>query len=511
MKNRRLSIVSVLIVAILIVTTLFTFGCTGETPPETQTLKIGVVAWLGYAPGLDMVRTLDVAVDVMNENGGLAVGNDEYTIELISYDTQATQSVEVSAVNRLVFEDEVDFILCDPWFASGWLSTTEDNEVLVLFHNPFSDLHDPAYHYAFGPTFISSETAVTVGWFFSTYPDYESYVLTTEDSMTGHMVAGEIEHFFEIFGKNVTSLFYPEAATDLSAIGTQIVQINPDVYIDSSAQGLGYKAAKQAGYEGQLFSIVSRTIEDLKNVLSDEDLEGFIGAASPTEFTPPLVTEGVDFMADYTAEYGTWDNPYLHPILMFDCLLTAIEQTGSLDVDEIAEVIGNGLEWDTVLGPAKMVARADMENTRTTSAVGTTYIKQIEGGQVELLATVGLDEAESYFEVVYTAPGPSTECPPAESVITWEEAKNFGHCEVTVTVTGIVDSTMSIMPPETLILLGGPIMDGFPVTIPDDSTFPAGLIDSYVGETIEVTGELTTNPFGDATIMVTDPSQIVIQ
>ncbi|MBN1367042.1 MAG: ABC transporter substrate-binding protein [Dehalococcoidales bacterium] len=520
MPNKKWIWIGKLIGAFIITTMLLiTSGCTqtstesSHTTQGTKILKIGVVSWTGYPVGFNMVRTVQVAADAVNAKGGLIIGNDRYTIQLIQYDSQNTQATEVSAVNRLVFEDKVSFIISEANYAAGWLSVTEPNKVIVLASNPNPALHDPQYKYVFSPTFTNSSPAVTIGWFVKNYPEKKSFISATEDTQTGHLVAMITDPFFAAYNLQKEDLFYPQNATDISSIGTRVMQMNPDVFIDCGAGAIGYKAVVQAGYTGQLFSLMTRTTLDLKNYLSDSDLEGFIGGAYPTEFTPPATTESAEFFANYIAKYGEWDDPQLEGAVMFSCLKTAIQQAGSLDTDKIASIIGNGLEYETPAGRAKMLARQDMGNTRTTDGICTTYIKEIKEGQPTLVTTIDIDEGRSYYDQIYKVSEPTTtQAPPPEgTVIPWNQAKNLSNWGDTVIVSGVVDSAMSVMPPETVVLLGGPIGTGFMIIIPDPSPFPEGLIDSYVGATIEVTGELNKFLTGDASIIVADPSQIMIK
>lgn len=523
MKSKRLSMVSMLMLAMMIVlvVALAFGGCAKQAPtpapapaPAAKTLKVGLVYWAGWPVGLNMLHTVQTQIDRVNKNGGLAVGNDKYTIKLIPYDSQFDQAIEVAAVNRLVFQDNVKFIISDGAYVAGWLSITEPNKVITLASTPHPAMHDPKNSYTFMPAFLNTSPAVVVGWFAKNYPDKKSFAAAYQDEMTGHMVAGQVQSIFEAFGLQKTDIFYPPMATDLSSVGTQVKQLNPDVFIDAGRGSIVYKAVRQAGYKGQLLSITARPMGDLLAVASAQDIEGLIVGALPTEFEPALTKEAADFKAAYAAKFGKWDDPMVEGVVLFDCLTTAIQKAGSLDTDKVASEIGNGLKYDTPVGPAQMIAHSG--NNRTTDAVCTAYIKQIKGGKPEIIATVEPDEGLTYFQIVQkatTAPTPTQQPPPPSgAVVPWDQAKNLSNWGNTIIVTGKVDSVFSPMPPETIVVLGAAMPKGFPVIIPDPSKFPAGLIDSYVGKTIKVTGELSENSLiGGAQIKVTDPSQIVVE
>ena len=78
---------------------------------SAKTLKIGQVNWLGYVPGISAQKTVKVLVKTINDKGGLDVGGEKYQIELIHYNSENSQAKAQAAINRLVYEDKVKFII----------------------------------------------------------------------------------------------------------------------------------------------------------------------------------------------------------------------------------------------------------------------------------------------------------------------------------------------------------------------------------------------------------------
>jgi para-nitrobenzyl esterase len=105
------------------------------------------------------------------------------------------------------------------------------------------------------------------------------------------------------------------------------------------------------------------------------------------------------------------------------------------------------------------------------------------------------------------SPGPGSGEPGEVHVYTWEEAKD--HIDETATVTGpIIDS---IIAGDNVVLgMGKSAMAlgavGIELAV-DSSTLPEDL---YKGKTISVTGKIYKNPFGGASVLVDDLSQIEI-
>jgi len=71
-----------------------------------------------------------------------------------------------------------------------------------------------------------------------------------------------------------------------------------------------------------------------------------------------------------------------------------------LDTQAAANVIGDGLQFDKLYGPAKMINRPDLCNNRTTDCVITGYMKRINEGKPNLIATISIDEGLDYFRQI---------------------------------------------------------------------------------------------------------------
>lgn len=414
MKNKIFLSLLSLILAVSIVLV----GCAQPaSTPAKKTLKIGLVSFLGQSVQLDMKRTLELMAEMDNEKGGLEIGGERYNVEVIAYDSNNNQSTEVAAVNRLVFEDNVKFIMSDGIFIRGWLPVTEANKVLVGSLIPVPQLTlTPDLHYSFHPCSQNSLGSAIIGWFCDNYPDLANdYAMAFPDTQSGHMVSQIIEGSWKNLGLEPTLVFYPENAVDLSALGTKVKTMNPGAF-GASAGGatdaLVFKAVWQAGYRGQFFVSTGATALSLSQLVPIEALEGFIGAAWAIEFDPAPTQAAQEFKDAWIAKYGEWGGPEMVGTCYYACLKTALQQAGTLDTDKVAEVIYNGMKFEGPTGAAQMVSRPDLGNDRTVDSVTTAYIKQIKGGKPTLLATIGIEEALGYFEKALPPEGAAPPLPP---------------------------------------------------------------------------------------------------
>ncbi len=123
-----------------------------------------------------------------------------------------------------------------------------------------------------------------------------------------------------------------------------------------------------------------------------------MAGAWPVEFDPALTQQAKDFKAAWLAQYGKWEGPEIQGIAQWSCLMTALQQAGSLDTDKVAAVIDNGLKFESPLGLSVMIARPDLGNNRTVDSIVGYATKKISGGQPVFLHTITLDEAASYWQ-----------------------------------------------------------------------------------------------------------------
>src|SRR5690554_451591 len=79
-----------------------------------ETLKIGALVTLsgpGAVWGQAMRNAAELAADRVNAEGGLEVAGTRYQVEVIPYDDKYQANEAVTVANRLVFEDEVKYII----------------------------------------------------------------------------------------------------------------------------------------------------------------------------------------------------------------------------------------------------------------------------------------------------------------------------------------------------------------------------------------------------------------
>jgi branched-chain amino acid transport system substrate-binding protein len=421
-------IVGILLMAVVVLTLIFVTACSGQTETKTQaptgsaaaptkTLNIGFAVALNAGTYLDALRAAELLIEQDNNAGGLQIGNERYKINLIKYDSGITQDTETTAINRLVSQDKVSFIITQGLAANAWVKTTDANKVMVLhFETAFAPL--PEYKYIFNGSGVTAQSSALPGWICKNYPEEAKvYVLASPDDQMGHIVNGFVSAAFRSFGVEPNIIFYPAGTADFSSVATKIMSYNPTLFTciggNEGESGRAFTALRQSGSKAMFLWPPASPLQTLKDVLSPEALEGFVAGATPSEFDIPLSEGGKAFKDAWIAKYGSWTAPDMTDSTLYPCLRTALQKAGSIDVDKVAEVLNNGMEFDSPQGPMKMMSRLDVGNSKTVDSVGTNYIKKIVSGKATVLGTISPDETMGYYQKAHPAlPAGATYTPP---------------------------------------------------------------------------------------------------
>jgi branched-chain amino acid transport system substrate-binding protein len=372
---------------------------------EGKTIKIGAVTNLTWPLGVGFKKYLDVIVPMFNKEGGLTIGGERYDVELILYDTKGNAETGRAAVERLVHRDKVKFILGDET-VDAWLPLTEANKVLVAVQSPSPSIYNPKLKYCFEGTYLQTSAASVWGWFSENYPQMKTVACAHPDNMIGrgeHNKALKLAAGFD--QKVLDSPFYPADTTDFSVIATKIKRLNPTFFTTAGGGTINdsmlYKALYEAGWRGKILSYVGVNVRAIARVISLDMVEGMIGGSSDIFQLDTLPPQAKKVKDAYVAKYGEWDNPNTVYWPQWDVVINALKKAQSLDTDKVAAMVANGMEFESVLGPAKMVARPDFKNNRTVSLLTTVYMMEIVKGQRKHIGTISLDAGYKYNKRLY--------------------------------------------------------------------------------------------------------------
>jgi len=120
----------ILLIVLLVVMT----GCgiTGNATVE-DTIKVGVIGTLtGYGAyyGEQEVKGILLARDEINSAGGI----DGKLIELVVEDSQSSPAVSITALQKLISVDNVQYVIGDSWTSTtvAMVPVANENEVILI-------------------------------------------------------------------------------------------------------------------------------------------------------------------------------------------------------------------------------------------------------------------------------------------------------------------------------------------------------------------------------------------
>lgn len=333
----------------------------------------------GYGTWLDWVN---------NEYGGIKVGDQCYNVELIMYDDEGDPDTAANLVERLITEDEVDFLL-GPYSSGLTMSTSAIAErygiVMVegngasetIFERGFQNIFavlTPAGNYTQSALQLVSELGA------------ESVVVAYEDTAFPTSVGQGAIRWAEEYGMEVLAEeTYPVEVADVSAIMTKFRDLDPDVFVGGGHFNdalLFVRAAEELGFSPDAMIItVGPSNPDFPAEVGDS-ANYIIG---PTQWESVMSWEDEYFgtAAEFAERYESmWGEPPTYQAAESTAtalaLHLAIENAGTLDMDAVRQALFD-LDVVTFYGPINF----DETGKNAAKPMGAI---QIQDGEIQVVA-----------------------------------------------------------------------------------------------------------------------------
>jgi ABC-type branched-subunit amino acid transport system substrate-binding protein len=386
---------------------------TSTTPTATgttKTLTYGVVTNLTNSLGLQNQMWFELAAQIINDKGGLKVGNDTYMLKAIVYSDDGDINKGVAANNRLIYQDKVKFIINHQPPSDASLPITDPQKVINFSNAAIwnSGLLDK-WKYAFTLEGQGTHEVAVAGWLSENNPEMKGangLAMVYPDNSMGHIGASLIGYPYTAMGCKPQNIFYPADQRDLSSLGTKIKTINPawlsvTPQLGAENMALVFGSCYDAGYRGKMFSFLTSDVGLLQPVFKPEILEGYICAMSAMEygdFNGTMTQLASDMKQAYIAKNGKWDYADYMTVPSLYVLLAGIQKAGSLDTDAVAAALHAGVSGVAVPdGTLNMITRPDMNASGNyIDGVMDNSLKQIKNGKAVLIAHFGPDQALKY-------------------------------------------------------------------------------------------------------------------
>ena len=339
---------------------------------------------------------------VNNEYGGIDVGGDRYKVELILYDDKSEPDMTAKLVERLINEDEVDFLL-GPYSSTltkPAIEVAEARGVILVEGNGASEsLFEHSYENLFAVLTPAGSHAESVLGLLAAQ-GAKSVVIAYADTLYPKSAADGVKQWAQRYGMEVLAVQgYPQDATDVSDVISSFKPLDPDVLV-----GAGYfkdavlfvRTARELDFnpKATVLTIGPTNPAFVKDVGEDANY-----VIAPTQWESSMSYRGEYFgsASDYAERYrNKWGAPPVYQAASATAaaltLQTAIEVAGSLDTDAVRMALRN-LDISTFYGPIKL----DSTGKNTAKPMG---VVQIQDGKI--LVVTPANAAVS--EVLYPAP-----------------------------------------------------------------------------------------------------------
>jgi branched-chain amino acid transport system substrate-binding protein len=224
----------------------------GASVQAQDVLKIGVTAPLSGAPahaGIGVRQGMTIAVEEWNAKGGITIDGKPHKVEVLVEDNQANPAQGVSAAQKLILNDKVQFVIGDATASSVTLAVMD----LSAQHNmpmmsceavssaiakKVADNPEKFKHFWKGNVESEGYAAAvrdTYGWLIKNgkfKPAQKSIAFIVEDTDFGRSVADQTAALFKVEGWTTASYnTVPLSNTNYNSILTKLVFQKPDVLV----------------------------------------------------------------------------------------------------------------------------------------------------------------------------------------------------------------------------------------------------------------------------------------
>jgi len=313
---------------------------------QAETLKIGVLSALtgpGCEWGLAQDGGMKIAADEVNKSGGLKVGGETYTIEIISYDDQYKAANAVAAATRLIEQDKVKFIMGPMGSASGVAVKPifEKNKIIALYGAYTDKILDPSVKYIFRmfPTTVEYIGPI-VSWLRKNKPNLKTVAEVEPNDETGWFSQRLIkEHYTKEGFEIVASELFERNTKDFSPLLTRILSYKPDIIelgtTPPPTAGLVMRQARELGFTGPFVEIGGPGAPQIVAAAGKEFADGLICYSVADQ-----TTKEYKWMEE---QYAKFIKPPMNPFTLYfydasKMLFEAMQKAGSVtDTDKIAQ------------------------------------------------------------------------------------------------------------------------------------------------------------------------------
>jgi branched-chain amino acid transport system substrate-binding protein len=363
-RRRGLGLAIGLVAVFLLLTTPFVGGhgsaaAASSAQPKLQIgLLVCLTGWFSVYDTLEWDEA-QVARDIINEKGGIAVGGQKYLIELIPEDCKSTVDGVVAAAKKLVYEDKVQYIAGPAaFFSAAAKGVTEPSKVLRAIAwctNTPGEL-DASTPY----TFLSHDATVEFGIMGSkhmkqAYPDVKSVDLLIPDDGTIKYLGPILENIYKQQGLSlVNTVLYPNEGVNFGPIAARLNSSKADAVmmqngIVPNAAGI-LKALREMGSNKPFAVLIGANAADVMAAAGKPAATHFFAIGMGGVEMPDMPPTLAEIQKRLLAKYGRDRSMHLQIVNSIFEFVQVIEKAKSIDTTKVRDTWEKLNTMDTPYG-----------------------------------------------------------------------------------------------------------------------------------------------------------------
>lgn len=330
--------------AALAMAAALSLGAAGPAAAQNEKLKIGfvgVTSGPAAAWGISNVRSMQALASMLNEEGGVQIGDRTYDIEVVTFDDQKDPKRAIAGMEKMA-QEGIHYVV-GPNVDDGAAAVrpiAEQNGIIYIPYSFPKELFSPpasnavlgmVANYQSGPAIykylMENEGIKTVAFIAAN----ESDPLSQRD---GGVEAAKALGL-EVVSANVT---YQVDTTDFMPVILPVLQAQPDLLVLSGVAPANapqlIRAARELGYEGIISTETAQDATVLEQGAGDL-ANGFIsvGGASTPEIASDRMKAFVDRYVEMFGEYNDESNTKVYALqYIVDTLKAAPEAIDDVEV-----------------------------------------------------------------------------------------------------------------------------------------------------------------------------------
>jgi ABC-type branched-subunit amino acid transport system substrate-binding protein len=359
---------------LLIIVILAVSACAtpvAQAPAEAKVLKIGsVMPFTGPAAfwGLSERPVMEIYADLINEDGGLKVGDDTYKVEMDFADGPLSPSADAAAARSLIYDKNVKAIL--GYFGIGYpaLSSVTTPEKVILDSTTismgtFSAANEPYSIFGFPAVEMSINQALAV---MHAFPEAKTlcWVYASGGNVDVEKIYAPVDEAIEkTYGIKSVRVGYPAGTLNFTAYISKMADLKADVlYIIGQPLEVGLLAKQryQMGYKWPIGSNaalldfntvkgIAGSVEAMQNICGDYCLPWVLKKVT---VAPKYLDMAIRIRDTYKTKYPDkelYAGSFGTGVPAMGHYLEAVQLAGTTDPDKVMGVLRGGT-LETFLG-----------------------------------------------------------------------------------------------------------------------------------------------------------------